>query len=166
MILTAATTVVTVKYLSLSELEKYKKQFQGFWVPFMEQFIPATTVWVAGERWCNDPCPIISPCDYDFEYVEGDVSVIDLPRAEPPLKPNLEGQVKGYTTTTQPTNTVLANPIGQASSGSNTTDSPQIVQTTDLGITTSTPIFKTQAETNIDILAYRNRFTETEIQTV
>ena len=39
--------------LTLLQLEQYKKTFQGFWLQFMEQFIPATTIFVSGEKWSN-----------------------------------------------------------------------------------------------------------------
>ena len=65
--------------LNLLELENYKKTFQTFWVQFIEQFVPATTIFVSGERWCNRPdeiCAAYEPCDFDFEFVEGDVTTI------------------------------------------------------------------------------------------
>jgi hypothetical protein len=65
--------------LTLLELEGYKKTFQSFWVQFVEQFIPATTIFVSGERWCNRPdeiCVQYEECDFDFEFVEGDVTTI------------------------------------------------------------------------------------------
>jgi len=64
---------------TLLELEGYKKTFQSFWVQFVEQFIPATTIFVSGERWCNRPdeiCTQYDECDFDFEFVEGDVTTI------------------------------------------------------------------------------------------
>ncbi len=73
--------------LTLLELEGYKKTFQNFWVQFVEQFIPATTIFVSGERWCNRPdeiCTMYEACDFDFEFVEGDVTTI----------PNIGGVIK------------------------------------------------------------------------
>lgn len=64
---------------TLLELEGYKKTFQSFWVQFVEQFIPATTIFVSGEKWCNRPdeiCTQYDECDFDFEFVEGDVTTI------------------------------------------------------------------------------------------
>ncbi len=64
---------------TLLELEGYKKTFQSFWVQFVEQFVPATTIFVSGERWCNRPdeiCTQYDECDFDFEFVEGDVTTI------------------------------------------------------------------------------------------
>lgn len=160
MIITTATTVNTVKYLSLLELEQYKKQFQSFWIPFMEQFIPATTVWVAGERWCNEPCTIISPCDYDFELVDAEISYQEIP----------PGFFPTTTTVSQPG---IEIPIGLPSlvdigvtEATFARTSPSIVQTTDLGLTTSRDIVITEQQSNIDIAAYRNNFTpiETQIQ--
>ena len=43
-----------VPFPNLVELERFKKTFQGFWVQIIEQFIPATTIFVAGEKWCNN----------------------------------------------------------------------------------------------------------------
>jgi len=67
------------KKVSLLELENYKKTFQSFWVKLAEQFVPATTIFVSGERWCNNDeniCIEFDECDYDFEFVEGDVTTI------------------------------------------------------------------------------------------
>ena len=64
--------------LNLIELENYKKTFQGFWIQFVEQFVPATTIWVSGERWCNSVeniCTEIEECDYDYELVASETSV-------------------------------------------------------------------------------------------
>ena len=64
--------------LNLIELESYKKTFQGFWIQFVEQFVPATTIWVSGERWCNSVeniCTEIEECDYDYELVASETSV-------------------------------------------------------------------------------------------
>lgn len=160
-ITTTATTVNTVKYLSLLELEQYKKQFQSFWLPFMEQFIPATTVWVAGERWCNEPCTIISPCDYDFELVDAEISYQQIP---PGFFPTTTG-----TTLQQAVDVPIGIPslteVG-ISLASFARTSPSIVQTSDLGLTTTRNILMTEQQLNIDIAAYRNNFTpiETQIQ--
>jgi hypothetical protein len=45
--------VGSTPFPNLIQLETFKKTFQGFWVQFMEQFIPATTIFVSGEKWCN-----------------------------------------------------------------------------------------------------------------
>ena len=78
--------------LTLLELEEYKKTFQSFWVGFVEQFIPATTIFVSGERWCNRPdeiCTMYEGCDFDFEFVEGDVTTIpNIGGIIPPREPN------------------------------------------------------------------------------
>lgn len=159
MVTTSATTVTTVTYLSLYELESYKKQFQSFWIPFMEQFIPATTIWVAGERWCNDVCTIINPCDYDFELVESEVSYQEVTTV---VKPKVTSG--GYKSLLLGTNTST---IGVSSSpiAIKVTESPLITPVNDLGLTSSTPIMTTTTEANIDILAYRNRFTEPILET-
>lgn len=50
---------------NLLQLETFKKTFQGFWVQFMEQFIPATTIFVSGEKWCNSRiCSVLIVSDY------------------------------------------------------------------------------------------------------
>ena len=161
MIITTATTVNTVKYLSLLELEQYKKQFQSFWIPFMEQFIPATTVWVAGERWCNEPCTIISPCDYDFELVEAEISYQEIPpgffpttsqiNPQPCIKCEIPIGIKSTTEVGVPAATFART-------------SPSIVQTNDLGLTTSRNIIITEQQSKIDIATYRNNFTPIETQ--
>ena len=159
MLITSATTTNTLKYLSIQELEQYKKQFQSFWIPFMEQFIPATTIWVAGERWCNEPCPVISPCDYDFEFVEGDVSIIKtgLPRSfETPKEPR-------YTTefVTPEKSKVI---FGSKNVAQNITKTPLITKVEDLGLSNSTQLSVNNY--TVDIQSYRNRFTEVKIETI
>ena len=42
-----------VPFPNLLNLEKFKKSFQGFWMQMIEQFVPATTIFVGGEKWCN-----------------------------------------------------------------------------------------------------------------
>lgn len=159
-ITTSASTVTTVTYLSLYELESYKKQFQSFWIPFMEQFIPATTIWVAGERWCNDVCTIVNPCDYDFELVEAEVSYQEV--TEVLLKTTKTSG--GYKSLLLDKNTSSIGALG-APVIFEVKETPLITPVKDLGATSSTPIIKTTAETNIDILTYRNRFTEPMLET-
>jgi len=157
---TTATTVPTVAYLSLYDLENYKKQFQSFWIPFMEQFIPATTIWVAGERWCNEVCTIIDPCDYDFELVESEISIEQVPVGFFPPNTNLFGNVSNVltaTTTSVSTGTPAA---------TNPNTSPLVTPVIDLGLTTTEPILKTVAEATIDLLSYRNKFTTETTKTV
>ena len=58
--------------LSIYDLINYKKNFQSFWVKFIEQFIPATTIFVSGEKWSNrndEICPTIEECGYDNLYI-------------------------------------------------------------------------------------------------
>lgn len=159
---TSATTVTTVTYLSLYELEQYKKQFQSFWIPFMEQFIPATTIWVAGERWCNDICTIINPCDYDFELVEAEISVQEIPTGIPPKTSTAIG---GFTSPVKPSivNTDLA-------SGTATGTIPKELATMatikDLGLTSERLLIKTVAETNIDLSAYESKFTAEQTERI
>lgn len=68
------------KKLNLQQLEEYKKVFQSFWVRMAEQFVPATTIFVSGEKWCNNDqfiCSEFEECDYDFEYVDSEITVIE-----------------------------------------------------------------------------------------
>jgi len=63
---------------TLLQLENYKKTFQSFWLNFVEQFVPATTIFISGEKWCNRPdeiCTQYEECDFDFEFVEADVTI-------------------------------------------------------------------------------------------
>lgn len=158
MLITSATTVSTVNYLSLYELKNYKKQFQSFWIPFMEQFIPATTIWVAGERWCNEPCTIINPCDYDFELVSADITTQEIPKGffpkgilprhgNPVVEPIKSGE--NFADATNP-------------KASFERSSKQILPVQDLGLTTTQTIIKTTEEAAIDIAAYKSKFTQLE----
>jgi hypothetical protein len=75
---TILTGDTTTKY-TLLDIEQYKKTFQSFWVRFVEQFVPATTIFVSGEKWSNqddDICVVYNDCDLDFELVEAEVSTI------------------------------------------------------------------------------------------
>ena len=68
------------KKLNLIQLEEYKKNFQSFWVKMAEQFVPATTIFISGEKWCNNDefiCTQFEECDYDFEYVDSEITVIE-----------------------------------------------------------------------------------------
>jgi len=78
--ITATTGSYCVKTVTLLQLEEYKKVFQSFWVRMIEQFVPATTIFVSGEKWCNNDtfiCSEFDICDYDFEYVESEITVIE-----------------------------------------------------------------------------------------
>jgi hypothetical protein len=158
MLITSATTVNTVSYLSLYELEQYKKQFQSFWLPFMEQFIPATTIWVAGERWCNEPCPILNVCDYDFELVEAEISIQEVPNGL------FNTGRTSYTTFVLTGRTSITGSLGTPT-GSNPKTSQLITPVKDLGSTTSTLLLRTTAEASIDITSYRSRFTSLTTET-
>jgi uncharacterized protein YcsI (UPF0317 family) len=159
-ITTSATTVTTVTYLNLYDLENYKKQFQSFWIPFMEQFIPATTIWVAGERWCNDVCTIIDPCDYDFELVESEITITQVESDGDNFTglPLLETQ--------QPVEEsgviFIERPIGDLR---NTKESG-IYDITDLGSVKQERIILTESESMIDMVQYRNKFTGEQIETI
>lgn len=64
--------------LNVYELVDYKKNFQNFWVKFIEQFVPATTIFVAGEKWCtreDQICPVIEPCNYDNNFHLSDLGI-------------------------------------------------------------------------------------------
>jgi hypothetical protein len=79
-VLTGDTGLYCTKTLSLLELESYKKVFQSFWVRMIEQFVPATTIFIAGEKWCNNDsliCTEFEECDYDFEYFDSEITVIE-----------------------------------------------------------------------------------------
>lgn len=161
MLITSATTVPTVTHLTISELEKYKKQFQSFWLPFMEQFIPATTIWVAGERWCNDPCPVINICDLDFELVESETSITQIST----LRQRISSQ-RGYTSNTLDTNQATSGSLGRPSVSNGTSDRKQLIKVTDLGLTNTTPVIRNVTEINIDMSSYKNRFTELTTETI
>ncbi len=130
----------------------------------MEQFIPATTIWVAGERWCNEPCPVISPCDYDFEFVEGDVSIIKtgIPR---PRTPNSGVECIGCRFTTNVITPNTSNVVfSNKNVAQNITKTPLITKVEDLGISNSTQLSVNNY--TVDIQSYRNRFTEVKIETI
>lgn len=62
-----------VPFPNLLQLETFKKTFQGFWVQFMEQFIPATTIFVSGEKWCNSRiCSEMLVTDYLLDVTQDD----------------------------------------------------------------------------------------------
>lgn len=66
--------------LNVYELVDYKKNFQSFWIKFIEQFIPATTIFVAGEKWCtreDQICPVIEPCNYDNKFDLSDLGIFN-----------------------------------------------------------------------------------------
>lgn len=81
-----------VPFPNLIQLETFKKTFQGFWVEFMEQFIPATTIFVSGEKWCNSRiCSEIVVNDYllDIENNSGVISPTPTTETVPePTNPN------------------------------------------------------------------------------
>lgn len=63
--------------ISLINLEQYKKTFQSFWIRLVEQFVPATTIFVSAEKWTNnleDICEELSECDLDNELTSVDIS--------------------------------------------------------------------------------------------
>lgn len=149
----SATTVSTLTYLSLYDLKNYKKQFQSFWIPFMEQFIPATTIWVAGERWCSEACTIISPCDYDFELVDSEISLETVPTGFLPTTGSTTGTISSPVLTGRTSTTILG-----TSSATLVTDTPLITPVVDLGLTRTTTMVLSQLEASINMTAYQNNF--------
>ena len=87
-----------IETASLLQLEEYKKVFQSFWVRMIEQFVPATTIFVSGEKWCNNDkfiCTEIEECDYDYEYVESEITVIEYGTDFPPSSGTTSGTTNG-----------------------------------------------------------------------
>jgi hypothetical protein len=133
------TNIVTVKAdfnkkyceqkITLLQLEGYKKTFQGFWVQFVEQFIPATTIFVSGEKWCNredDICTQYDECDFDYEFVEGEVTTIPN-NTIPPRPTVVSGRSQSYTPNNTQANSVSTrfNPLDYES----TKDGPIYTET-------------------------------------
>ena len=80
--------------LNIFELLEYKNNFQAFWIKFIEQFVPATTIFVAGEKWCakaEDICPVYDDCDYDNNFDLGDLGVVDGGGTKPTEPPSDSG---------------------------------------------------------------------------
>ena len=152
---TSAITITTITYLNLYDLENYKKTFQSFWIPFMEQFIPATTIWVAGERWCNEPCTIIDPCDYDFELTDAEISINPIPDGFFPDLPK-----DNDVSTTDVPETLESETPTTPPSGEIPIDPPNLLLLTDLGLVTKTPLIPSDKDINIDLQAYRSKFRE------
>ncbi len=156
--------------LSLLDLEKYKNVFQGFWVQFIEQYIPATTIFVSGEKWCNNDeliCPELEECDYDYEFVEADVTFIEI---------ETDGSDIG-----SPVDTETPVPEENGGGGTSTPDNNgphdssdsdpiklpgiEVYPTpTDPGITSSRPVTVTQS--SAEKTAFLSRFTEKTTETI
>ena len=67
--------------INIFQLIEYKNNFQNFWVQFIEQFVPATTIFVAGEKWCTTDekiCTTYDECDYDNKFELNDLGLIGL----------------------------------------------------------------------------------------
>jgi hypothetical protein len=65
---------------NIFELIEYKNNFQNFWVKFIEQFIPATTIFVSGEKWCTKPeqiCKTYDDCGYDNDLNKSDLGLFE-----------------------------------------------------------------------------------------
>ena len=151
----SASTVPTVTYLNLYDLENYKKTFQSFWIPFMEQFIPATTIWVAGERWCNEPCTIIDLCDYDFELTEAEISIQPVQQGFFPSSPRSVGSTVVPTTVSSTVGTTNVAPAGGIPTTSN-----NIVTIENLGLTTETYIIPTEDQLSVYPEIFRYNFSD------
>lgn len=154
---TSATTVTTITYLSLPELISYKKQFESFWLPFMEQFIPATTIWVAGERWCNEICEIEKPCS-DFDLLLSNVQIKETRvngRESKSLSKSFKNKIIEAIT-----NDTLQSSKPNALIPKNL---PNILPIKNLGLTTMSPI---TINLNVDISSYRSKFTDGKIETI
>ncbi len=162
-ITTSATTEPTVTYLNLYDLENYKKTFQSFWIPFMEQFIPATTIWVAGERWCNEPCTIIDVCDYDFELTEAEISIEPI---QPGFLPSTPRSV-GSSAMPVPTTSTSTTTSSSEPTGSIPTETPYIMPIKELGLVRETVLIPTTDQLSVDLTSSRFRFSDvtTEIVT-
>lgn len=111
--------------LNVYELIDYKKNFQNFWIKFIEQFIPATTIFVAGERWCTTEdqiCPVIEPCAYDNKFELSDLGIFNTSgdSEKPGDKQNNGSNVPVYISETK----VPENKSGDY--GSNKNDGPLI----------------------------------------
>lgn len=64
--------------LSVYDLINYKNNFQNFWVKFIEQFVPATTIFVAGEKWCtreDQICQTYTDCNYNNNFSLSDLGI-------------------------------------------------------------------------------------------
>jgi hypothetical protein len=121
----------------------------------MEQFIPATTIWVAGERWCADPCTVIDPCDYDFELTDAEISIIPIPPGFFPTPPRSVGSTVVVVPTTI---TTTVGTVGTTPRGDVPTKSSNILEIIDLGLTTTVSNIPLEDWVNVDFQTYRSRF--------
>lgn len=67
--------------INIYQLLEYKSNFQSFWVQFIEQFVPATTIFVAGEKWCTTDekiCRTYDECDYENTFELNDLGLINI----------------------------------------------------------------------------------------
>ena len=112
--------------LNIFELIDYKNNFQNFWVKFIEQFIPATTIFVAGEKWSNredEICNVIEPCGYLNSFSEGDLGLKNSSAtiAREPINKNINKSVQVVTSKDNVTTT------RNGDYGDNKTDAPIIL---------------------------------------
>lgn len=164
------------KPISIFDLIKYKNNFQSFWVQFVEQFIPATTIFVAGERWCTTDekiCPSIDICDYDNAFELNDIGVININN---PTNPTDDFISIGGGTSTPTIDTVdNFNPNSGGDYGDNTDDGVVIIDNV-IGIyipyrpyIIGRPIRVTVNDVRPlqnGLIDYRNRFTEKKVITL
>ncbi|MCH9712614.1 MAG: hypothetical protein K0U20_08340, partial [Proteobacteria bacterium] len=74
--------------LNVYDLINYKKNFQNYWVKFVEQFIPATTIFVSGEKWSNrndEICPTIEECSYDNLFTAKNLGLEEVDDTTEPI---------------------------------------------------------------------------------
>jgi hypothetical protein len=121
----------------------------------LEQFIPATTIWVAGERWCNDPCTVIDTCAFDL--TESELSFVTI--QETTNTSNNTNIVTSYASPEVFSSTATSAPSGGYSGQLPTNSNANTITILDLGNTSSTPNTVTEEDSNIDMLSYQSRFT-------
>lgn len=111
--------------INIFELIEYKKNFQNFWVKFIEQFIPATTIFVSGEKWCNTPsqiCTVIDECGYENNFTLEELGIINVFN-----EPNTGHSNKSSITPTDVIESGSKLPFnGSGDLGNNNTDEPII----------------------------------------
>ena len=107
------------QFPNLIELERFKKTFQSFWLSFIEQFIPATTIFVAGEKWCNSRiCQEKVVNDYFLDATDDDGVLSPRPVTEYPDKeipmgtPKVEQNETVESDGTNNTDTVVEGEVG------------------------------------------------------
>lgn len=118
-----------IQFPNLVELERFKKTFQGFWVQIIEQFIPATTIFVAGEKWCNNRiCEEKVVADYLLDARGTDLSPAPVSEniVEAPNQPDVNTSEQNTPITTSISDPNESVNIGETGSTNNVTDSGPI----------------------------------------